>query len=170
MLFCPKTVSQDNRGTSSLTDEAEHVMSGRMSNKSLEMEQVLLIRQKAFAAVRLIQGVTDLGLFSGTGKHFTQNPYHIRNWIFFFQKSVHCMLDLHMVCPWSCHYYQDRKKLSGDGFLPMFLFLLHLNTKNEQIKKTPKWKIFFQKLNANPDLLPKNITRLVMTYPWTCRT
>lgn len=87
MLFCPKTVSQDNRGTSSLTDEAEHVMSGRMSNKSLEMEQVLLIRQKAFAAVRLTQGVTDLGLFSGTGKHFTQNPYHIRNWIFFSKVS-----------------------------------------------------------------------------------
>lgn len=73
MRFCPSTVSEDNRATSSLTDEGEHVMSGRMSNKSLEMEQVLLIRQKAFAAVRLTRGVTDLGLFSRTGKHTAQN-------------------------------------------------------------------------------------------------
>lgn len=49
-FFCPHTVSQDNRSTSSLTDEAELVISGRMSYNSLEMEPALLIRRQASAA------------------------------------------------------------------------------------------------------------------------
>lgn len=70
MVFCPHTVSQDNRTTCFLTDEAEHVISGRMSNKSLETEPVLLIRQR-LCSVELVgstQGVTDLGLFELDGK------------------------------------------------------------------------------------------------------
>lgn len=58
-FFGPHVVSEDSSSTSSLTDEAEHVISGRMSNKSLEMEPVLLIGQKASAGVSLTQGVVD---------------------------------------------------------------------------------------------------------------
>lgn len=75
MLFCPHTVSQDNGTACFLTYEAEHVISGRMSNKSPEMEPVLLIRPLQCGAVKLTQGLTDL--FSGDGKT-PQNLYHFR--------------------------------------------------------------------------------------------
>lgn len=50
MLFGPHALNQHNRTVFPLTDEAEHVIRCRMSNKSLDMEPVLLFRQTAPAA------------------------------------------------------------------------------------------------------------------------
>lgn len=94
MLFCPHTVSQDNGASCFLTDEAECVISGRMSNKSLEMEPALLIRQQASAvwSCKLTQGVTDFRLVQQDGKTHRKIPNALEA-----RLIAECAVDV--VCP-----------------------------------------------------------------------